>query len=733
MELVSGSADQKLIEKWSGKIRSAQQARIKFEKQWHENMLFFGGKQWIQINKTVNGGFSIVETVSKDNWRVRHTANRIKRIIRTELTKCSKEQTQWFVLPDSMDESDRLAAMAGESIAEFLLRTKYFNRRRTVATFWALICGTSYLKNWYDPNKIENDGLPGKIDFEPVTAFHLFVENLQATEMEEQPWADHARTMSPEDVYNCYGIEIEPGTDASRLLVDSRFLQSIGINQTKSADKQCYLHEVYVKKCKDFPNGAMFIFADETMVYVYEAKTPDEMLPAGMPLEKTDDPLATLDQPESDEPPVGPLPPVGYPKSAHEGLEDYKHEFPYRHGRYPFTKIDHIPTGMWYADSVIKDLIPPQKEYNRTRSAMMEYRNMAAKPQYWHISGAFDPRKWNSKPGLTLPVHMGFEPPKPIEQPDPPSFLQNELDNIVRDMDDISSQSEVSKGKTPPGVEAASAIAYLAEENDSILLPTIESLEACIQETGVQVLANVHDYWDPQRVVRMTSKNQYLEVREFMAKDLNPLTDFRVEPGSMAPRSLAAKQAFMIEIIKLGAVPPEKVLKYLQMSETDKLYDELMLDVRHASRENVYMMQGMRLTKPDINAQPQVDPETGMLSTEPAMKSAELINPETQVPEVDPTTGQPMLYQVTTNSYDNHSVHVEEHEKFQKSQEYELLPPEIQQIIQDHVDEHKLEMIKETMVVNQQQMAQGIPPEESKQLESVSPNGNGEAPQYGSS
>src|SRR6185503_15950160 len=94
------------------------------------------------------------------------------------------------------------------------------------------------------------------------------------------------------------------------------------------------------------------------------------------------------------------------------------------------------------------------------------------------------------------------------------------------------------------------------------------------------------------------------------------------ETNSMAPRSVAAKQAFITELMKMGAIEPNKALRYLQMSETDKLYDELMIDNRQAQRENVYMSEGQPLYKIDPEGQPQIDPQTGM-------------------PQMDPMTGLP--------------------------------------------------------------------------------------------
>jgi hypothetical protein len=747
VEYVAGSADQKLIEEWDGKLKACQQARISFERQWHENLAFYFGRQWITTTKTPQGsGFMLAEAPITDKYRVRHTSNRILRIIRTELTKLTKEEPQFFVQPDSTEEKDRMAAMAGESIAEFLIRTKYFNRKRTEATLWALLCGTGFLKNYYDPNKLEIDNLPGKICLDAVTAYHIFVKNLHVVDIEEQPFVIQARTMEPDEVFLTWGVDLEPDTDASSTIVDSRFLNSMGIKSQTSGNKQCYVKEVYVKPNKAFPNGAMFAYGGNRILYVYEPQEPEGILGQGGPsmpspefeqlslfAEVEDrnpvgDPVGDNDEPDKIEP----------PKSIHDGLPGYNHDYPYAHKRYPFAKIDHIPTGMFYAESVIKSLIPSQKEYNRTRSQMLEHRNMATKPQWAFVNGAFDQRKFTSKPGLLLPINMGFEPPKALEMPQLPPSVQAELETTLRDMDDISSQFEVAKGRVPPGIEAASAIAYLSEENDTILHHTIQSIETAVQETGIQILSNVHEFWDEARVIRMTSNNDTMEVRQFKAADLKPVMDFRVEPGSMAPRSLAAKQAFIVELMKMGAIDPSKALRYLQMSETNKLYEEMMLDVRHAKRENVYMSQGQALTKVDQQKTQQqlqmlqqaaqeeglpFTPEMLQAQMQPVYKQKQQLDPMTAEPVFD-EMGQPVMYNITVNPYDDHLIHIEEHQAFQKTQEYEMLPPDVQQIFQDHVDEHKMEVLQERNVIQADAaMKGGETPPERELAPQASPNG----------
>lgn len=706
-----GTADKNLVAKWNTKLKACQEARLNFEKQWHQNLAFYSGRQWIVFTKAPGGGFQYAEQPAQDKWRVRHTANRILRIIRTEITKLSKEEPQWYCVPSSTEESDRLAAMAGDSISEYILRTKRFNQIRLETTFWACICGTAFLKNYYDESALDVDGLPGKICFEAVPAFQAFVPNLQATDVQDEPYFIHARAMDPEAIWASYQVDLEPETTASTI-IESRFLAALGIKQNQNKDtKLCYVKENWVKPCREFPQGAMFVTSENKVIYIYEPQKDPETHPEEAMQNQMQLPGIALPQPMprsmgNGQPEIDGL--IGSraglpqaensvvgPMSIFPGAPSYQYEYPLSHGRFPFAKIDHIPTGMFYGESVIKSLIPMQKEYNRTRSVMLENRNLAGKPQWGYITGSIDPKKFNSKPGLLLAVQLGFDFPKALDQPELPPSVTNELEVTIKDMDDASSQYEITKGRTPPGVEAASAIAYLQEENDTIMYHTVQSLEAAVQETGVQILSLVYDFWPTERIVNVTSKNQFMETRQFKKSDLKPVMDFRVEPGSMAPRSQAAKQAFIIELMKMGVIDPTKALKYLQMNETNKLYDEMMLDTRQAQRENVYMAQGQQLLKIDPNAQQQIDPTTGMPSMQPSYKQDVERDPMTGQPNIDPTTGQPITYQVTINPFDNHDIHVQEHQAFQKTQEFEMLAPDVQDIIQKHVDEHKMEMMKE--------------------------------------
>lgn len=579
--LLERTRHQEILAKVEREFEESKQGRLKFERDWYTNMAFYFGRQWIAWSKGVNGNFSRMHEPPAPPWRVRLVSNKIRPIIRKELAKITKEKPTLFVMPASPDSKDIMGAMAAEHAIEHLwiLKKMHKIQRRTV--FWGLMCGTSFIKDWFSSEQDE-EGIPGKICVEPVSAFHLFVPNLEEEELENQPWVIHALAKTPSQVEEIYGVKLQPTVNASAGLIEQKFMSALGIADTPK--KYVLVKEMWIKPCKDYPQGAVIHWANDRI-------------------------LSTVEQ------------------------------WPFKFNDFNFSKFDHIPTGRFYADSVIKDLIPLQKEYNRTRSQIIEAKNRMAKPQLISPRGAVDPRKITSEPGLVIEYTPGFTPPSPLPLQSLPSYVLQELDRNQIDMNDISSQHEVTQGQTPPGVEAATAIAYLQEQDDAALAPTIDSLEECVEKVGKHFLTYMQQFWTVERTVRVVGQNRLIQALQVSSQSLEGAVDLRVESGSATPRSRAAKQAFLMELAKMGILPPDRLLRYLELTESARLYDEAQVDQRQAQRENFMMAGG---------------------------------------------------HQIFPNTWDDHAMHINEHNEYRKSQEFENLPDEIKIIFEQHVQIHQM-------------------------------------------
>lgn len=373
----------------------------------------------------------------------------------------------------------------------------------------------------------------GESQLEALSPFHLYVPNLQEIELENQPYVIHSTGMLPDLVEDRYGVQLSPDSFGSGATLEQKMFNSVSGSQKNNLVQ---VKEMWIKPCRRYPEGAVITWASGKLLYVHDV-------------------------------------------------------WPYSHNEFPFTKFDHIPTGRFYGGSVVDDLIPLQKEYNRSRSQVIEAKNRTSKPQLLVSRGSINPNKVTSEPGLMIEYTPGFPAPTPLQPVGLPNYVIQEFDRLDHDMMEISAQGEIARGDTPPGIEAASAIAYLQEESDSIYGPTLTNMEEGVQKVGKHLLSHAKAFWDEPRKVTVVGTNKAAEVHYFSMADIEGEIDLRVEAGSAMPRSLAAKQAFLFQLADRG-LPLDRILKYLNMAESGKLYEEIHVDEQQIDRENLKLISG---------------------------------------------------------------------------------------------------------------------------------------------
>lgn len=631
--------------------------RMQIERQWYLNLAFYSGKQNVQLVPTSNSSGSSVGVrlyvPPAPYYRSRPVINRIRPIIRTELSKLTAQKPSATVVPSTMDTNDTFAAQAAEQIWESVYHEKRIHSVFRQTMLWTLSCGTGFMKVYWDPSKKSSQWTPpnpdemkllmmqgmkekpadGDFCYENVTPFHIFVPDLMQEDIENQPYVIQLQTRTPEWVKMNYGLVMPPNVmEASDILNDS-FLSLVGANQFRKDTVLCY--EVWVKpgNVEFMPNGGMFTIVGNRLVQFSGNGNP------------------------------------------------------YQHGQYPYARIPHIPSGRFYADSVITDLIPLQREYNRTRGQMVEAKNRMAHPQLISAKGSIVASKVTTEPGQVIEYNLGYPKPEPLPMQNMPAYVSQEVDRQLGDMEDISGQHDVSKGQVPAGVTAATAINYLQEQDESMLSVTHDGIEEAFEKIGYQTLNHVQQYWDLPRKVKVVGKDGFYNVISFQGSDLKGNTDIRVESGSSLPTSKAAKQAFLMDMMSNGFIPPEKGLELMEMGGVQRLYEEIQVDAAQASRENMRMAS---VTQDQMSQYAMTfvgppDPMTGQPSG--------LVDPNTGQPLVDqagnPT--QPPLI-VPVNSFDSHQTHIMIHNTFRKSQEFEQLDPNIKQLFEEHVNQHMMAM-----------------------------------------
>jgi hypothetical protein len=671
-------------------------ARSIAERQWHINMAFYRGKQYVSPINVPGSGFRLTAPKAPP-WRVRMVINKVRVAVRTEIAKLTSSKPMPIVIPATTEDEDYSAARVGEQILKTAFAQSEFQKEVRDWVWWGSVTGNAFLKSYWDPTAVDSISVQppqdeqnpmammmqpqgpqpvlGSIVVEAVSPFHLYVPDLLATDLEKQPYIIHVSTKSPGWVEKNFGFK--PNVDSKSALSINEAAFFMGGAQEMAMDS-VLVKEMWLKPNAhpDFPQGGLLTIINGKVVQ-----------------------------------------------------EQYKWPWPFK--EFPFYKYDGIPTGEFYTDSVVVDLIPIQKEYNRTKSQMIEIKNLMGKPKLMYPKGSVNPRKITSEPGQAIEYTPGFNPPTEMRAAEVPQSMHIELDRLSSDFDDISGQHEITRGNTPSQVTSGTAISFLQEQDDSKLSYQVASIEGCMQKLGTHYLKYVASYWTDERLVKIVGRDNDYEAKRWRGADLRGNTDVRIQAGSALPYSKAARQALLTEMMTNGWIAPQDGMELMDFGGLEKIMEDFLVDKRQAQRENMKMAEAP-VEEIEQMLSPPVDPQTGqpLMGPDPQAMAQMGIDPNApadpqqvaQIPEIpyDPETQQPWQPEspMPVNSWDNHQAHIHFHNQFRKTQQFELLEEPIKQMFEMHVQAHQY-----ALMVPQMGAAGPLPPSEQQML---SPEGEGD-------
>lgn len=604
----------------------ARDARRPYERQWYLNLAFYSGKQYVEWSKTED---KLVHQRQMSAFTPRLTINKIQPIIRTEQSKLTGQKPSATVMPSSNDDSDVFAAVAGEQVWESLYARLNFQAKLSRSVFWLSICGTSFMKTFWDPNCYDPvTKVDGDIAWLALSPLQVLVPDLTEPDLEMQPWVMDVQTRPTKWVEKNYGQFFPKGIKPT-VTNHTELLEAAGLPSSESTKPDSTLiKEVWVKPghCDSLPEGGMATVIDDTIVQV-----------------------------------------------APKGI-------PYDHKEFPFAKLEHIPSGRFYGMSTIESLIPLQREYNRTQSQIVEAKNRMGKPQVYYREGSMDPTKVTTEPGLHIPIKGSAEYPSPVPLTELPSYIVQFNDRMNVNFEDISGQHAPTRGEAPAGM-AATAIAYLQEQDDAYLSMSFQSIEQAIQKCARHSLILAATYWTVPRLVKATGEDGGYDAMMLRGSDIAASTDIRIEHGSALPTSKSAKQAQVTEWMKFNWIDPNEGFELLDMPMLQQWVSRRKVDKKAAQRENIefrnMMPQDVQNKIALFQQQQQLSPDGG----------------------IDPNTGAPLLPPpvIPVNEWDDHAIHIEIHNLWRKSPSYRMVPAEVRAEVEKHVQMHRQALAAQQM------------------------------------
>ena len=630
----------------------AKTARSQKQLQWFHNMSMFYGHHWVEQTR---GNFpddyrDKLFTPRKPYYHQRKTINRIRSYVRWEMSKMLSSFPTAQAIPSSSEDQDQRAAFAAEQAWTSISDAKKLRQHLSRTTWWTIVTGNGFLKTHWDDTCIDKvSGEKGDIKYGHVTPFHLFVPDIREQDIEDQPFVINAYTKPVAWAQYYFAKE----------------LGDIQLSPSVSSANQI-LDEAYLNLGHSKAPDSVIVY--ETWVKPGATK----MMPQGGVIISIDDILINV----------------------------YRDGFPYGHGMYPFTKFEHIPTATFYADSPIVDLSQLQKEYNGLRSEISEAGRRMAKPQLIAPMGSIVPSKLTNEPGLVIQYKPGMAPPQPLPLSPLPQYYLDQQDRVLNDWIDISGEREVSRGDAPPGVTSGTAISYLQEASNQYLTPQFQSIEAGVEKIATQTIELFVQYVDLPRKIRTIGADGAFDTMLLKGADIASGTDIRIEPGSSYAKSKAAQEARVMDMFSVGIIDQPTASRLLEVGGVQKIMDTMNVAERKAQRENIKMKM---MTLEDIEMARQQAMQEIMAGLPPEAMQNEQIMQEIQ--------NMPAPAIIPVDDFDVHEVHIETHNKFRMSQEYEILPDEIKAQFADHVAQHEQILQERAMA----QMMMGQPPADGAQ------------------
>ncbi len=537
---------------------------------WTKILAWIAGYQWVDYNRVKK----VLQPVPYIKKRV--VFNRLKPILRQMLAKVTVVQPQLGVVPNTNEYEDIAAARGADKLLEALSASLKFKTLRKEFFAWLFAVGRATLRVYWDESKKASVGyrrevvdgkeilaqitVDGDVAMEVVSPFNIRHDPLY-TDPSKWRWVLFGELVDRHALAKAYDIspeELTPG-NLSRNVLSS--FSSYGI----SADDD--LLEV-------FPSITPGSFSESDVCSRFELWTRNMVIViAGNKVLEA--------------------------KPNIDGIIPF---FVYEDHLIPF---DFYEQGFALNNSVFKDLLVAQKEYNRLVANLSSVVEKASKVRVMTPLGAMTQKSqilddgsvvlidYNAQLGSPVPLKIDATPPMamPLKQ------------DLEREMESLSGIHEVSFGRLPERASHASGalVSLLLEQDDSLIDPLVQEVDTAVFAPAWSYALRLvqRGYIEP-RLLKVVGKDKEDSVFYFRGADLRDNTDVYVTTNLSMPKSRALRTEWILKMAQLGLITdPKLIVELLEFGEAKRIYEDQLLHERRALRENHLIERGEVLSAQD--------------------------------------------------------------------------------------------------------------------------------------
>lgn len=652
-------------------IREVDKLRWAFERLWFRSVLYYLGNQWL----TWDARSRRWREKKVRKWVPKPVTNRFASTADTLCAAIQSTKIEPSAWPATEDVEDIAAANIADRVIEVINPEIHIERLRESVAKWLTLNADAFAFCYYDKKDISL----GKTRIESLMC--------QACQAIAQPKAF-------EDAGGCptCGLQMEPVPSGQfeeypigRLKVDVCSPLEVYLNiditemskQLKFTTAKCYAVDTvkgWYPELKDkihpdthsatraaqyFMDALAYSTEDsgynltgavqrDRVTLLRHVQMPSEQYPEGLDCVCTMDSICLESGPSS------------FFEETPEGKQYYC----------PLVKFGYnMVPGRLYSKTPMFDIIPKQDQLNRIES-LLELASMKGVNVNWIIPHGASISNLSGEPAQVIrwtPSGTGGAKPEVVTVAPFHAAMLELKKGYEADFEELAGTFDAMKGNTPRGVSAGYAIQLLTERSYGRFVSVFANWEAGWTELYTILLKLFRTYATEARMRKIRGATGGWEIQAFKGSDLKGAVDIRIEGGSARPRSKLAEQALVEAMSKIGVIQPAnpeqgyEIAKMFGMTNILGANDE---DVRYAAGEWQALLEW----------NPQVD-ETGQPMLDP--------NSPMPFPPGGPTV-EPI--------FDNHLVHIMEHRKPTRTEQYKLLPPWKQLFWKDHVLNHLMAM-----------------------------------------
>lgn len=620
------------------------------------NRAFYNSKQWISWDR-VQRRVYVPELRPGEK---RYTYNKIKPAVNTLLAKLCKNRVKLETRPDSNDVQRIEVAKAALKYLHYQWQHDQMDRKTRRLKGHMIIDGFPALMVYVDRNKGNDIAMPEEMDIEldslPTKSGEIVTVVIDQLSLKVDPtaediteirWAIREYPEHIDVIADEWGVEVTPDDNLAM-----RNGQDFGLSldSTKKFKDMALVRDYWERPCPKYPSGRRIVVAGDKELY------------------SSDDP-----------------------------------------GEFPFIFFPAVfVPGRAVGDAIVSDLTTPQKSYNIKRTAEARILEEMGNP-LWLVPTNSVPDMNDLTDGIGGVVEytpISNSKPERAQGAVVTGDWQAAMERDEADMEDISGAHEISQGGSPKGNNTLGGLQLQVEQDETKLALLVQSYEDGIKEWGEKVLRLIKKHFPEEQQLSIVGENGEIEAFTFAGADLEDMEILvDVVAGSSMPTLKAVQDekvfamwgAGMFNDPQTGMPDTRKVVRMLGESIATGYFNDREQDENKALMENrlfqmafeqapqEMMMYLGQMQEYQLGAQ-----QLAMAGYDPAQ--AGLMQPQ-----------PPVKLPIVRDFYD-HAAHIEVHNRFRKSDEYDNLPPEFQAMIDQHVAEHEQALMAPIIAQQQQQM-----------------------------